>query len=157
MAKKEAGLHLAVAHYLALQYPKLLFNTDLSGLRLTMGQSMVVKRLRSSNSFPDIVIYEPKGPYYGLFIELKHREARLVRKDGYLVADPRIRDQNRMLRKLSSLGYLARFGHGFDQTLLLIEWYMSLEDNNIEMQTDCPIPEYHEKDKTEYPNLPFGS
>ena len=155
MAKKEAGLHLAVAHYLAMQYPTLIFNTDLSGIRLTMGQAIQVKRLRSSNSFPDIVIYEPKGPYYGLFIELKHREAKLIRKDGYLVGDQRIRDQNSMLHKLCDLGYMARFGHGFDKTLGLIEWYMSLENQNVEMQTECPIPIYYEKDKTEHPNLPF--
>ena len=148
MAKKEVGLHLAIAHYLALQYPKILFNTDLSGLRLTIGQSMQVKKLRSSNSFPDLVIYEPKGPYYGLFIELKHREAKLIRKDGYLVADQRIHDQNKMLHRLCDLGYLARFGRGFDQTLMLIEYYMSLGDKNVEMKTDCPIIMYYEDPKS---------
>jgi len=143
--KKEESLHLAICRYIALQYPKAIFNTDLSGIRLTMGQSMAVKRMRSSNSFPDISIYEPRGPYFGLFIELKHMDARLLRKDGYLVADDRIKNQNKMLHDLSERGYLARFCQGHDQTIELIEWYMSQGDPNLKFDRIPPIPLYHEK------------
>lgn len=141
--KKEASLHNAVARYIAMQYPRCIFNTDLSGIRLTMGQSMQIKKLRSSNSFPDVVIYQPMGEFHGLFIELKERGRKMVRKDGYLVADQGIRDQNKMLHRLEELGYCARFGHGFDQTQELIDWYMKFY-NDLSIDPECPVPTYKE-------------
>jgi len=149
--KKEASLHNAVARYIAMQYPTAIFNTDLSGIRLTMGQSMQIKKLRSSNSFPDVIIYQGRGysQWSALFIELKERGRKLVRRDGYLVADQRIRDQNDMLHRLEDLGYCARFGHGFDQTQELIDWYM---DNSDEAEVaPCPVREYFEP-PAEVPN-----
>lgn len=140
--KKEASLHDAVARYLAYQYPKAIFNTDLSGIRLTMGQSTQVKKLRSANAFPDLVIYETTEIHCGLFIELKAGDRKLTRRDGYLVADKRIRRQNEMLHALEKRGYLARFGHGFDQTQKLIDWYMNFDELPLEESSVVPIPKY---------------
>ena len=56
----EEKLHKQICQYISAQYPKLIFNTDLSGLKLTMGQAIKAKNLRSSNGFPDILILEPK-------------------------------------------------------------------------------------------------
>ena len=67
----EENLQIAVCNYLRAQYPKVLFNSDLSGIKLTMGQAVKAKKLRSSKGFPDLVIYEPRGNYHALFLELK--------------------------------------------------------------------------------------
>ena len=74
---KEENLHLAVCNYIRMQYPDVLFNSDMSGVKLTMGQAIKAKRLRSCKGFPDLVIYEPRGEHKGLFIELK-REVTIV-------------------------------------------------------------------------------
>ena len=67
----ERTLHKAVCNYLRYRYPSAIFNTDLSGAtKLTIGQAVFMKNLRSRRGFPDIVVYEPRGDY-GLFIELK--------------------------------------------------------------------------------------
>ena len=57
---KEDKLHKSICDYIKLQYPKVIFNTDLSGIKLSIGMAKKVKGLRSSNSFPDITIYEPR-------------------------------------------------------------------------------------------------
>jgi hypothetical protein len=36
---KEKNVHAQVCQYLKLQYPRAIFNSDLAGLRLTIGQS----------------------------------------------------------------------------------------------------------------------
>ncbi len=108
----------------------------------------MVKRMRSSNAFPDLFIIEKRGPYPGLFIELKSNDAKLLRKDGFLCSDDHLRDQNDMLHALEDRGYLARFGQGYDSTIGMIEWYLSLDINIKGMPDECPVQKYyhHEND-----------
>jgi hypothetical protein len=49
----EATVHSQVCKYLNYQYPKVLFNTDLSGIKLTIGQAHKVKSIRSGRAWPD--------------------------------------------------------------------------------------------------------
>ena len=81
---KEENLHLAVCNYIRMQYPDVLFNSGMSGVKLTMGQAIKAKRLRSCKGFPDLVIYEPRGEHKGLFIELKREGENILKKDGEL-------------------------------------------------------------------------
>jgi hypothetical protein len=120
----EARLHKALADYLHLAYPRVLFNTDLSGVRLTQGLARRVKGLRSSRAFPDVVIYEPHRGFAALFLELKRPGTKLYRKDGALVADKHIQEQAEMLKALSRRGYCARFACGFDEVKNIIDWYL---------------------------------
>ena len=118
--------HKAVCQYLKSQYPKVIFNTDMSGLKLTIGQSVQAKALRSSRGFPDIVIYEPRGGYHGLFIEMKRTGEKLYKKNG----DPKtdhIREQIEMVHKLKDLGYYAFIAYGFNDAKDVIDTYMRLE------------------------------
>jgi len=64
----EEKLHSQICEYLRIQYPKILFKSDMSGIRLTIGQAKKVKKLRSSNAFPDIEILEKSL----LFLILKY-------------------------------------------------------------------------------------
>lgn len=113
----------AVATYLRLQYPKAIFNSDLSGVRLTIHQARKVKGLRSSRAFPDLVIYEQRWGFAGLFIELKAEGLSIYTKNGDLVADPHIREQHAMMTELTRRGYCARFAVGFTEAKVLIDWY----------------------------------
>jgi len=82
------------------------------------------KKLRSSNGFPDLVIYQKSGVWSALMIELKKEGTRLEKKTGEL-ADDHIKEQSIMHRNLISKGYLAQFAVGFDQAKELIDWYLT--------------------------------
>jgi hypothetical protein len=106
---------IALCQYMRLQYPSIIFSSDHSGIRVSQGLANKVKKLHSENGIPDLTIYEPRGGYYGLCIELKATGNSPFRKTGML------RD-NEHLRK----GYLAGFCTGFDEAKQTIDWYMSL-------------------------------
>ena len=120
----EKRLHFQVCEYLKLQYPNVIFNTDLSGIRLTMGQAVQAKKLRSSNGFPDLVIYENRMDYPALFIELKRKGERIYKKDGTPVNE-HITEQLEMLKKLKRRGFMADFALGFEEAKELIDWYLT--------------------------------
>jgi hypothetical protein len=96
-------------------------------MKLTIGQAVQIKNLRSSKGFPDIVIYEPKGDYHGLFIELKVEGVKLFKKDGITFVSDHIYEQNIMIMDLRRKGYFADFAIGFDQAKARIDWYMNLK------------------------------
>lgn len=120
----ERTLHRAVCDYIRLQYPDVIFNTDLSGAgKLTMGQAIALKALRSGRGFPDLVIYEPKNDFCGLFLELK-REGTKVYNKKFVGATPHIEEQIQMLEKLNDKGYAACFAVGFDEAKKIIDNYL---------------------------------
>lgn len=124
MLKKEEELHKAVVTYLKYQYPLVLFNSDLSGVSLNKTIAAKMSALRSRRGHPDLVIYEPRNGYYGLFIELKAEGISIYRLDGELVGDKHIREQALYLNMLESRGYMARFAIGFDEARRVIDEYL---------------------------------
>ena len=124
----ERTLHRAVCDYLRLQYPEVLFNSDLAGAtKLTMGQAVAMKALRSDRGWPDLFIAEPgkRFKYHGLFIELKKEGTKLWKKNGEPTT-PHIAEQVKMLEKLDARGYSVAFAIGFDQAKSIIDNYMKL-------------------------------
>lgn len=119
----EAQLHKMVCDYIRTKYPNVIFNSDLSGIKLTIGQATKLKSLRSSRAFPDIVIYEPRGTYHGLFIELKAEGTKLLKKDGS-PATEHIKEQELMMRSLIKKGYLCYFAIGFNAAKFFIDKYL---------------------------------
>ena len=126
----EAELQVAVAEYIRLQYPKVLFHSDFgSGIKLTKGQAIKQKRQNGGiRGWPDMFIAEP---YYfidgdispGLFIELKKEGTRLKKKDGSWASE-HIAEQAELLEKLRERGYEAEFGVGFNDTKKIIDNYL---------------------------------
>ena len=119
----EENLQIAVCNYLRAQYPKVLFNSDLSGIKLTMGQAVKAKKLRSSKGFPDLVIYEPRGNYHALFLELKREGEKILNKKGDLKTD-HLKEQDEVISKLCVKDYLACFAIGFDEAKRIIDMYL---------------------------------
>ena len=120
---REKTEHKQVCDYLKAQYPKVLFNTDASGIKLTIGQAVQMKKLRSCNGFPDIVIFEPRNGYHGLFIEMKKTGERIFKKDG-TPSTPHIAEQLDLIQKLNSKGYYAVFCVGFEHAKRIIDEYL---------------------------------
>ena len=121
---KEENLHLAVCDYIRLQYPNVLFNSDMSGVKLTMGQAIKAKKLRSCKGFPDLVIYEPRGEHKGLFIELKREGEKIYNKNGGVKSD-HLKEQWAVMEKLIEKGYYCVFAIGFEQAKMYIDNYLT--------------------------------
>ncbi len=119
----EKTLHRAVCDYLRLQYPDVLFNSDLSGsMKLTIGQAKALKYLRSNRGWPDIFIAEPRGNFAGFFLELK--------REGKIVNSQHVKEQKEMIKKLNDRGYFAFIAAGFDEAKKVIDAYMGLPEGN---------------------------
>jgi hypothetical protein len=118
----EAQLHKSVCNYLKLQYPDIIFTSESSGVRLTIGQAKAAKSVRSDSGLPDLMIFEPMGVYKGLFIELKKDSVWL--KDGTLTIDKHVREQSEIMKRLRVKGYFATFACSFDEAKELIDWYL---------------------------------
>lgn len=120
----EKILHKQICQYLKLAYPSVMFNSDLSGsMRLTIGQAVQIKSLRSGRGYPDIVIYEPKGDYHGLFIELKKEGTNILNKSGQ-PSTPHITEQQECMIKLAERGYFCAFAVGWDSAKQTIDDYL---------------------------------
>lgn len=120
----EKSEHQAVCNYIRYQYPDVLFNTDLSGIKMSMGQAMQIKPLRSGKGFPDIMIFEPRAGKHGLFIELKREGEKLFKKDGKLKSE-HLEEQAAMIANLNERGYYATFCIGLDEAKSVIDWYLT--------------------------------
>ena len=125
---KEEQLHKQICNYIKIQYKNIIFNTDASGLRLTIGQAVKIKNLRSSNGIPDIVIYESRKGFHGLFLEVKKETP--YKKDGNLKKCKHLEEQNEIAFKLIDKGYYCKFVWNFEQAKKLIDDYLGLQNNN---------------------------
>lgn len=119
----EYNLYRAIAYYLRLQYPGTLFHFDPTGLNLSKAQRGMLKAIQGPVGYPDLFIMEPRGPYHGLFIEVKPEGARLFTMKGEFASD-HIKEQSEYLVKLSKLGYWACFACGFDEAIKIIKEYL---------------------------------
>lgn len=131
--KHEESLQRQVCQYLRLQYPKVIFRSDYaSGLKLTIAQASIHKRLQSGRAWPDLFIYLPQKvdgkQYAGLALELKKDGTSIFvsrgERKGQLVADPHIQEQYYMLQELNRVGYFADFAIGYDDAIKKIDHYM---------------------------------
>jgi hypothetical protein len=121
----EQEIHIAICKYIKLQYPKVLFTSESSGLRVTMNQARKLKSMRSCAGLPDIMIFEPRKNYYGLFLEVKRDGTKVYKKDGDIRQDKHLQEQEEILHQLKQRGYFAEFVVGFDEAKSIIDFYFS--------------------------------
>tara|TARA_R100000808_G_C2136553_1_gene144841 strand:- start:660 stop:1007 length:348 start_codon:yes stop_codon:yes gene_type:complete len=112
--KGEAQLQASIVRY--LQYNKILFCASAGGVRVSsMYQAKMMKATGYVKGFPDIFIYECRGKYSGLAIEVKV-------KGNYPT-----KEQKEWLKKLEDNGYLASWVNNFDDAIKIIENYLQLK------------------------------
>jgi len=122
----EAQEHKQLADYIKMQYPKVIFNSDMSGIKLTIGQAKKAAALRSDNKFPDIVLYHRNSLYNGLFIELKRTGEKLCNKNGQYKTE-HLNKQADTLLALNGQGFCCLFAIGFEGAKIIIDNYMKLK------------------------------
>jgi len=121
----EEQTHIAICKYMKLQYPNVLFSSESSGLRVTISQAKRLKAMRSCSGLPDIMIFEPRRSYYGLFLEVKKEGSVVFKKDGTIRSDKHLKEQEEILFQLQQKGYFAQFVIGFDEAKSIIDYYLS--------------------------------
>ena len=110
---KEYQLQKAVCKYLDLK--NVLYCGSMGGqYQIFKSQRIKSKQTGYKKGFPDIFIYEPRGDYHGLAIELKV---------GY--NKPTIEQLN-WLQKLTDKGYLATTCKGIEESIAIINKYLKL-------------------------------
>jgi hypothetical protein len=123
-ANKEYQLYRDVAAYLRLQYPKVMYHFDLTGLNLSKAQAGQMKAIQHSSGYPDLFICEPRGDYHGLFIELKAEGTRIWKADKTPASD-HIAEQMDRLNDLTDRGYDCYIIAGFEYVKQVIDEYLN--------------------------------
>lgn len=121
----EYTLQAQICQWLSVQHPDVLFQSDtVASVRLSAPQAIRNTRIQKRGfKSPDLALYEPKGTYSGLFIELKTESP--FKKDGNLKKCPHLEGQQKSINDLRRKGYYACFSWGFEQTKQLIENYLN--------------------------------
>ena len=104
----EASLQANVIKYLKLQYPSVIYCASLGGqYQPYISQRNKAKATGYVKGFPDLGIYEPRGKYHGLFIEIK--------------------EQKEWITQWSQRGYMAVVCKGIDSIIKVIDEYLSMK------------------------------
>lgn len=124
--QSELSVHNQVCKYLKAQYPNVMFLSDFgAGIKMSIGMANRQSMQKSNHAFPDLMIFEPRGRYHGLFIELKRDVNSLLTKKGEYIKSEHISDQINCLTELCKRGYHAQFACGFDEAKLAIDNYLN--------------------------------
>lgn len=103
--------HLQVAQY--LRYKGVVFNHSPNEGRREVQYTHQLKQMGMRPGFPDFFIYEARGKYHGLAIELKRRKGGTVSPA-----------QKQVLAELNERGYRAEVARGFDEAREIIDNYL---------------------------------
>ena len=112
MKASEYKLQVSVVNYLKMQHSEAIYCASLGGqFQPYHSQRVKAKRTGYVAGFPDLFIYEARGGYYGLALELKV-------KGNYATES-----QKKWIAKLNERGYLAKVCTGFEQAQKEIDDY----------------------------------
>lgn len=113
MKQGEYELQKSVVNYLKWKHPSILYCGSAGGVRTSISQAKKMKATGYVKGFPDLFIYEARYGYHGLAIELKV-------KGNYAS-----QHQKEWIENLNNRRYFAKVCKGIDETLELIEDYLT--------------------------------
>lgn len=129
MAATEKIIHQQICTYINLQYPNVIYTSDASGMRLTIGLRMEAKAKRCNNYvIPDLIILHPAGGFHGLMLEIKRTRNDLYKKGGGYLKSEHIEAQTKAIEQLNKLGYHSGFACGFEEAKTVIDAYLKLQN-----------------------------
>lgn len=115
----------ALIKWLDLAHPTVLYKVDYGAdAKLDPRQAKQQKSLMFARGWPDLMIYERRGEFCGLAVDLKREDVKIYNSRG-LFADDHIREQAEMMRLLTERGWLCGFAKGFEKAKTMIEDYLS--------------------------------
>jgi len=125
--RPEEGVHFAICDYIRLAYAKVMFISESSGVRTSIGLASKLKRTRSNHVHCDLYILYPNSRYHGLILELKAKSIYQKKNPQLMLKDDHLADQAETIKKLNLLGYFASFACGFDEARSIIDKYMTIK------------------------------
>lgn len=121
----ELSVHNQVCKYLKAQYPNVMFLSDFAaGIKMSIGMASRQSLQKSNHAFPDIMVFEPRGIYCGLFIEVKKSDDIFYKGTRTLKLNQHTADQFECMQQLIKRGYYCEFGCGFDECKSIIDNYL---------------------------------
>jgi len=108
------------AEYIDTEHPDVLWCASAGGARTSMNEAKRLKATGYKRGFPDVFVYEPRGPFHGLAIELKKDKGGRVSQS-----------QKEWLKSLEMRGFKATVAKGFDEAVKLLENYVHLNSNSF--------------------------
>ena len=78
MQFQEHNIQIQVVNYLRKFHPNVLFSGGFAGEKITLLRAIRKKRMGYQAGTPDVIIFEPRGNYHGLFIEFKSKKGTLT-------------------------------------------------------------------------------
>jgi len=125
----EEQLHKKICVYIKKTYPKVIFSTDMSGIKLSRGQANKSNYLRSGNGFPDLTIFEKNKTHNALFIEIKKETP--YKANGDLKKSSHLENQDRMHKRLRMRNFDAGFYWSFEMAKLKIDNYLKVINKSV--------------------------
>jgi len=80
---KEFPVQCEIVLWLNSLQPEVLFCASAGGMRTSIGVAKKMKRAGYKRGFPDIFIYEPRGKYHGLALEVKFQGTTQVEQKDW--------------------------------------------------------------------------
>jgi hypothetical protein len=113
---KESAIQIAVVQYIRVKYKNVLFTIS-PIVKLNARQGYFQKLLGYAAGSPDLILFEPRGIYHGLMIELKSEKG--------IVSE----NQKSFLLKLTERGYKTAVCYSAREAEDIIDTYMA--DDNL--------------------------
>lgn len=114
MSKPEQKLQISIANYLRLAYPRALWTISPAGLIVNRNLGMLSVRMGYRKGTPDLLIFEPRGKFFGLFLELKVGDNNTSE------------DQRNFLSAASFNGYATAVCWDYVESVETIDKYLAL-------------------------------
>jgi hypothetical protein len=112
--ESEANQQEIVVKYLRLAYPDALYCASAGGMRTSYLQAIKMKRTGYVKGFPDLFIYEPRGEFHGLAIEMKKVKGSKIEPE-----------QVQWQEQLRNRGYASYICKGNEEAIKVIDEYFN--------------------------------
>ena len=113
----EHDIQVAIVGLLESIEPTPLYSATVGGVRLAIHTAKKMKEAGYSKGVPDMLVYEPRGMYAGLAIEVKTEKGR--------ASD----EQKEWIRNLNNRGWRAEICKGFEECADVICEYFDLYED----------------------------
>jgi len=112
--ESEANQQEIVVKYLRLAYPDALYCASAGGMWTSDSQRIKMARTGYVKGFPDLFIYEPRGEFHGLAIEMKKVKGSKIEPE-----------QVQWQEQLRNRGYCSYICKGNEEAIKVIDEYFN--------------------------------
>lgn len=116
----ESNIQARIVQLLRAAVPPVLFTSTGAGIGADIRYRVAMNRMGYTKGMPDLFIFEPSSGYHGLVIELKTHTGSVTP------------EQRTVLSAFRDRGYNAVVSRGFEETVTVIETYLSRKISHAE-------------------------